>query len=114
MKILVVDDADYMHDMLKEMLEGYELIKASNGVEALEKYREFKPDIVTMDLVMDTMNGIETIKKIIEYDRDASILVISAVGDMECIKKAIKAGAKDYMWKPFMVKDLLNAINKLK
>lgn len=113
-KILVVDDAEYMYEMLGEMLEGYELIKASNGIEAVEKYKEFKPDIVTMDIVMDKMDGIEAIKRIMEYDPKALILVISAIGDEDYLKKAVAVGAKGYLWKPFTVRNLLDLLDTIK
>lgn len=101
--VLVVDDARLMRAMLKDILvkEEYEVIgEADNGREAVEKYRELRPDLVTMDIVMPEMDGITAVKEILKIDRKAKVIVVSAVDQQILIIRAIKAGAKDYILKP--------------
>ncbi len=117
-RILIVEDASYMRDMLVEMLEqeegSYEVVGfAVNGKEAVEKYKELKPDIVTMDLVMEVMDGIQAIREIKKYDPNALIIAISALGTPEQKKAALDAGAEEYLWKPFTIKNLFDALEKL-
>ncbi len=117
-RILIVEDAAYMREMLVEMLEQegekYEVVgSAVNGKEAVEKYKELKPDLVTMDLVMEVMDGIQAIKEIKKYDSNALILVITALGTPEHRNAALEAGADEYLWKPFTVKNLSDEFKKL-
>jgi len=117
-RILIVEDAAYMRDMLSEMLEqeagSYEVVGfAVNGKEAVEKYKELKPDIVTMDLVMEVMDGIQAIREIKKYDPSALVIAISALGTPEQKKAALNAGAEEYLWKPFTIKNLFEALEKL-
>ena len=117
-RILIVEDALYMREMLVEMLEqegeGYKVVGfAVNGQEAVEKYKELKPDLVTMDLVMEVMDGIQAIREIKKYDPRALIIAITALGTPEQKKAALEAGAKEYLWKPFTVKNLSDALKKL-
>ena len=118
MRILIVEDAPYMREMLVEMLEeqgsDYEVVGiAVNGKEAVEKYKVLKPDIVTMDLVMEVMDGIQAIEEIKKYDPKAMILAISALGAPEYRDAAMRAGADGYLWKPFTVKNLTDELAKL-
>jgi two-component system chemotaxis response regulator CheY len=114
-KILVVEDARYMSETIAMMLEeSYEIVGvAVNGREAISKYKEEKPDLVTMDLVMDEMDGIQAIREIKRYDPDALILVISALGSPEQMDEAMEAGADEYLWKPFTVKIIQEVVEKL-
>jgi two-component system chemotaxis response regulator CheY len=117
-RILIVEDAPYMREMLVEMLKQergkYEVVGfAVNGKEAVEKYKELKPDLVTMDLVMEVMDGIQAIEEIKRYDQNALILVISALGTPEYRDAAMRVGADDYLWKPFTVKNLTDVLTKL-
>ena len=117
-RILIVEDALYMREMLVEMLEAegedYEVVGfAVNGKEAVEKYRELKPDLVTMDLVMEEMDGIQAIREIKKYDPNALILVITALGTPEQRNEALEAGADEYLWKPFTVRNLSDMLTKL-
>jgi len=117
-RILIVEDAAYMREMLVEMLEleaeKYEVVGfAVNGKEAVEKYKELKPDIVTMDLVMEVMDGIQAIREIKNYDPDALIIAITALGTPEQKNAALDAGAEGYLWKPFTVKNLSEVLEKL-
>ncbi len=114
-RILVVEDAPYMSETIEMMLgEKYEVVGiAVNGREAVSRYKELNPDLVTMDLVMEGMDGIQAIREIKKYDPNALILVISAVGTPECMDEAMEAGADEYLWKPFTVKALSDAVEKL-
>jgi two-component system chemotaxis response regulator CheY len=117
-RILIVEDAPYMREMLVEMLKQergkYEVVGlAVNGKEAVEKYKELKPDLVTMDLVMEVMDGIQAIEEIKKYDQNALILVISALGTPEYRDAAMRVGADAYLWKPFTVKNLTDVLTKL-
>lgn len=114
--LLIVDDAEYVCDMLKDMLDPakYEVVgTAVDGFEAVRKYRELKPDLITMDLVMKERDGINAIRDIRELDQDVPILVISALGRGELVDVAMEAGANGYLWKPFTVKNLSNMLESL-
>ncbi len=117
-RLLIVEDAPYMSEMIKDMLdpEEYEIVGvAVNGIEAVRMYKELepKPDIVTMDLVMEQMDGIQATKEIKKYDPNAFIVVVSALGTSEHKKAAMEAGADEYLWKPFTVKNLSSILGKL-
>lgn len=113
-RILIVDDAAFMRQMLVQMLEDkYEVCGfASNGVEAVHKYKELQPDIVTMDVTMPEMQGIDTVKEIMGMDPEATIVMCSAMGQRQLVIEAIKAGAKDFIVKPFQKEKLLDAISR--
>lgn len=115
LKLLVVDDAPYVLKALRDTLEarGYEVHEAVNGEEAVTRYREVKPDVVLMDILMPKMDGISATRNIIDYDPDAKIIAVTAVGKRGLEKECIEAGASDFIMKPFKTKDLLNAINSL-
>lgn len=105
-KIMIVDDALFMRQVLGTifMAEGHQVIaEASNAKDAVEKYKTFKPDLVTMDIVMPMMeelDGIGAVKEIVKYDPKAKILVISAMSQQSIIVEAIRLGAKDFLNKP--------------
>lgn len=104
-RILVVDDSIFVKKQLTRILtsEGYEVADtAGHGSEALEKYKELYPDIdlVTMDITMPGMDGVTALQKIIEYDKDAKIVMISALGKQDLVKKSFMLGAKNYIIKP--------------
>ncbi|MEA3282333.1 MAG: response regulator [Euryarchaeota archaeon] len=121
-RVMIVDDAEYMREMIGDIIEncdtlfGYELVGvAADGAEAIVKYRELvdeglRPDVVTMDIVMSKMDGITVIKEIRKQDPDARILAISALDSPDTINRAMKAGAIDYITKPFTVTDLMDKI----
>ena len=116
MKILVVDDANLARAMLKKVLEdnGYkEVLEAANGLEAIDFYQEHHPDLVTMDITMPEMDGITAIKKIIEIDPNANIIVCSALGQKDVVMEAISAGAKHFLVKPFESDKVLRIIKAL-
>lgn len=115
-KILVADDAAFMRTSLKLMLEknGYEIVaEAENGKIAIDKYKEVTPDIVTMDITMPVCDGIEAVRKIKEYDKDAKIIMISSMGQECFVKEAVLAGAKGFIVKPFKEETVIDAIRKL-
>ena len=115
LKVLVVDDAAFMRNMLKDILHKNGFIvagEASNGIEAIEKYKEVKPDIVTMDVTMPLLNGIEATKGITEHDCNAKIVMCSAMGQQGMVIDAIKAGACDFIVKPFKADLIVDTIRK--
>jgi|SRR5690554_844858 len=115
-KILVVDDASYMRMMLKEILEdnGYEVIgEAANGAEAVKKYQELMPDVVTMDITMPEMDGIEAVKKILSMFPEAIIIMCSAMGQKNLVMKSLEAGARDFVVKPFEAERIIQTLESV-
>ncbi|MBC8059444.1 MAG: response regulator [Clostridiaceae bacterium] len=114
-RVLVVDDAAFMRMMIKDILtkNGFEVMgEAANGLKALELYKMDKPDIVTMDITMPEMDGIEAVKAIKEFDPTAKIIMCSAMGQQSMVMEAIKAGARDFVVKPFQSDRVIDAIKK--
>lgn len=114
--VLIVDDSEFMRRILKDTLcsNGLTVLgEAANGQEGVQKYKEIRPDIVTMDISMPKKGGVSAIKEIIEYDPDAKIIVVSSMGQDEYVLDALVAGAKDFIVKPFSDEDILGAIKKL-
>ncbi|MCH2170654.1 response regulator [Myxococcota bacterium] len=103
-RMLVADDASFMRMMIREIVEdeGYEIVgEASDGLEAIAMYGELHPDIVTMDIVMPRCSGIDAVRGIINLDPGAAIVMCSALGQDSLITESVKAGAKDFIVKPF-------------
>lgn len=114
-KILIVDDAAFMRMMIKEILSknGYEVVgEAQDGTVAIEKYKELKPDLVTMDITMPEMDGIAALKEIKKFDSNAKVIMCSAMGQQAMVIDAIQAGAKDFIVKPFQADRVIEAIKK--
>ncbi len=114
-KVLVVDDAAFMRMMIKDILtkNGYEVVgEAENGQVAVEKYRDLKPDLVTMDITMPEMDGIAAVKEIKSQDSSARVIMCSAMGQQAMVIDAIQAGAKDFIVKPFQPERVLEAVSK--
>ena len=114
-KVLIVDDAAFMRMMIKEILSknGYTVVgEASDGVQAVEKYKELGPDLVTMDITMPEMDGIAALKEIKKLDPNARVIMCSAMGQQAMVIDAIQAGAKDFIVKPFQADRVLEAIKK--
>lgn len=110
---LVVDDAIFMRTVLKKILTEAEFTvcgEAGNGLQAVEMAAELQPDIVTLDITMPEMNGIETIEKILEVSPNTKIIMCSAMGQQSKVVEAIKKGAKDFIVKPFEKTRVLQAI----
>lgn len=114
--ILVCDDAAFMRMMIKDILtkNGYNIAgEAENGLKAVEKYNETKPDLVLMDITMPEMDGIQAVKKIKEMDPNAKIVMCSAMGQQAMVIESIQAGAKDFIVKPFQADRVLEAVKKV-
>ncbi len=115
-KVLVCDDAEFMRTLIKDVLlkGGYEIAgEAENGLEAVEKYKALKPDLVTMDIVMPIKSGIDALKEIVAYDPKAKVVMCSALGQEILVMDAIEAGAKDFIVKPFTEENVLEVIGKV-
>ena len=113
-QILIVDDAQFMRTMLSKLIEenGYEVAdQAVDGKEAVEKYKELSPDLVTMDITMPKMDGIEATKKILEHDPDAKIIMCSAMGQKPMVIESLQAGAKDFIVKPIKPEKVKEALS---
>ncbi|UOQ47866.1 response regulator [Gracilibacillus caseinilyticus] len=114
--VLIVDDAAFMRMMIKDILtkNGYDVVgEAQDGQEAVEKYKELKPDLVTMDITMPEMDGIAALKEIKSSNEDAKIIMCSAMGQQAMVIDAIQAGAKDFIVKPFQADRVIEAISKV-
>ncbi|HMA77338.1 MAG TPA: response regulator [Candidatus Krumholzibacteriaceae bacterium] len=115
-RILVVDDAIFMRKMITDILEGSGMQvvgESENGSDAVEKYNELKPDLVTMDIIMPGMNGIDAVKKIISNDFNAKIVMCSALGQQALVKDALAAGAQDFLIKPFNPSRVIEVVEKI-
>lgn len=115
-KILIADDAAFMRMMLADILteKGLEIAgEAENGEEALRLYRELKPDLVTMDIIMPGTGGINAIKDILKEDHQAKILVVSALGQKALIREALDAGAKGFVVKPFKPEKVIEEVRNI-
>ena len=120
-KVLIVDDAMFMRNMIAEIFNGkkykeedYQVVaEAENGIEAVEKYKEHDPDIVTMDIVMPEMTGIEALKEIMEEDPGANVIMCSALGQDSLVMEALDAGAKDFIVKPFQPEKVLDVVVRI-
>ncbi|MFC4320171.1 response regulator [Litchfieldia salsa] len=114
-KILIVDDAAFMRMMIKDILSknGFDVVaEAADGAQAVEKYQEHQPDLVTMDITMPEMDGITALKEIKKLNPSAKVIMCSAMGQQAMVIDAIQAGAKDFIVKPFQADRVLEAINK--
>lgn len=114
--VLVVDDAVFMQMTIQRMLEanGHSVAGlASNGIEAIEKYAELKPDVVILDITMPEMNGIDALKRIKVFDKNARVIICSALPHPEKIAEAIELGAEEFIVKPFESVHLIGAIENI-
>ena len=115
-KILIVDDAAFMRMMIKDVItkNGFEVAgEAVNGMDAVDKYNELKPDLVLMDITMPEMDGIQALKKIKEGDANAKVIMCSAMGQQAMVIESIQAGAKDFIVKPFQADRVIEAVKKV-
>jgi len=111
---LIVDDADFMRVMLREILEGMDLNvigEAADGAEGAQMYRQVKPDLVFMDITMPVQDGNIALKSILEHDPQANVIMITALGQKDQVLQAIKAGARDFIIKPFDQERVENTVN---
>ncbi len=115
-RVLITDDAAFMRKMLGDILKknGYQVAgEASNGQEAVEKYRALLPDFVTMDITMPVMDGIEAVRAIRQFDEECKVLVVSAMGQRGMILEAIQAGASGFIVKPFQESKVVEEVERL-
>ena len=116
LRVLIVDDALFMRNMLKEIFckAGYEVVgEAGDGLEAVEQYRQLRPDLVTMDIVMPRKSGIEALQDIRKEHPDACIVMCSAMGQESLILEAVQAGARDFIVKPFKEDKVLEVVRRI-
>jgi two-component system, chemotaxis family, chemotaxis protein CheY len=114
--VLICDDAIFMRTMIGDILKqaGFDVVgEAQTGVEAVEQYRELKPNLVTMDIVMPDMGGIDAVREIVKEDPGARILMCSAMGQQALVIEAIQAGARDFVVKPFQPSRVLEAVQRV-
>lgn len=115
-KVLIVDDAEFMRYAIRNILEknGFDVVgEAKNGMEGVKKYKELMPDIVTMDITMPELSGVDALKAILEFDPKAKIVMVSAMGQEDFVKEAIINGAKSFIVKPFKEEHLVDNLNRI-
>lgn len=114
-RILIVDDAVFMRNMLGDILIApeFEVVgEAKDGVEAVEKYGQLMPDLVTMDIVMPAKSGIDATREILQIDADARVVMISGLGQLSLVEEALNNGAVDFILKPFNAEDVREKLRK--
>ncbi|HEX5925401.1 MAG: response regulator [Solirubrobacterales bacterium] len=114
-RVLVVDDAAFMRKMVSDALTGggHEIVgEAANGAEAVQRFQELRPDIMTLDITMPEKDGLAALKEIIAVDPGAKVVMCSALGQESKVLESIKLGAKDFVVKPFQVDRVLSAVEK--
>jgi two-component system, chemotaxis family, chemotaxis protein CheY len=114
--VLICDDAVFMRTMVADILQkaGFDVVgEAETGLQAVEKYKALKPDLVTMDIVMPEMSGVDAAREICKFDPAAKIVMCSAIGQQALVVDAIKAGARDFIVKPFQPGRVLEAVAKV-
>ncbi len=115
-RLLVVDDAMIIREKIKDaaIADGWEIVgEAENGQQAIEKYKELRPDVMTIDLVMPEYDGLHGLQGVIKEDAGARVLIVSALDQADILKKAIREGAADFVVKPFEDARLIQAINSV-
>ncbi len=114
--VLIVDDADFMRMMLRDIVEdmGMEVVaEAANGQEAVDEYQNKKPDLVLLDISMPVIDGLSALKKIIQVDQTANVVMITALGQKDQVLACIKAGARDFIIKPFDQERVIETLDHL-
>ena len=115
-KVLIVDDAAFIRLAIRNILEKHDfevIAEAENGQVAIAKYKDQKPDIVTMDITMPEMTGLQALKEIMAFDPKAKVVMLSAMGQEEMVMEAVMSGAKSFIVKPFKEDQVVQALNKL-
>jgi two-component system chemotaxis response regulator CheY len=114
-RVLITDDAAFMREMLREIIAegGYEVVaEAADGEEALERFNEHHPDVITLDIVMPGKSGLEVLRELMALDPSACVVMCSALGQEALVMEALEAGAKEYIIKPFKPDQVLGALNE--
>jgi two-component system chemotaxis response regulator CheY len=114
--VLIVDDVAFVRKTLSEMLTAadYHVVgEAQDGVQAIEMFSRLRPDIVTMDIVMPKLSGIDATRQIMKKDKDARIVIITAIGQENFVMEAINVGARDYILKPFKSDEVLRTLERV-
>jgi two-component system chemotaxis response regulator CheY len=115
-RILIADDASFMRQMIREIveMEGHEVVaEASDGIEAIDQFKNHHPDVVTMDIVMPRRSGIDAVKAILEFDPTARVVMCSALGQETLVTEALHAGARDFIVKPFKPDSVIDTLKKV-
>lgn len=115
-RILIADDAAFMRQMIREIIEaeGHEVIaEASDGIEVVDKFKSHHPELVTMDIVMPRSSGIDAVRSILEVDPAACIVMCSALGQESLVKEALAAGARDFIAKPFLPELVVETLDRV-
>lgn len=116
-KILIVDDASFMRVVLKDILVSHglasQVYEAGDGLAAIESYKQAKPDVVTMDINMPKADGIQALKSIIKMNSSAKVVMVTSVEQKHIVQDAIRAGARDYVVKPFDRSNVTMVISKV-
>lgn len=116
LKVLICDDSMLIRKKLHDCLQGFccnDILEASNGQEAIDLYKANNPDLVFMDMIMPVKSGIEAVTEIVQFDRSAKVVIISTVGTKANLKKALEAGAYDFIQKPFEDHQIKTILDKL-
>ena len=116
LRVMIVDDIPYIRKLLKEIIDSFEfqlVAEASNGLEAIELAKKHKPDLIIMDIVMPKLSGIDATKEIRKFCPQSKIVMCSSLGQDPIIKESLKAGASDFIVKPFEAKDVIKLIKKV-
>jgi two-component system chemotaxis response regulator CheY len=114
-RVLVVDDAAFMRKMVTDALSGggHDIVgEAANGAEAVQRFQELRPDVMTLDITMPEKDGLAALREIIAVDPGAKVVMCSALGQESKVLESIKLGAKDFVVKPFQADRVLSAIEK--
>ncbi len=115
-KVLIIDDAKFMRKTLSTLFKKHNFTVvglAENGKEGVELYKQTSPDIVTLDITMPVMDGLEALEHIIEYDPNANVIMCSAMGQQKLVVEAIERGAKDFIVKPFDEKRVIETVHNI-
>ena len=115
-KVLIADDASFMRQMIRDIIEpeGWEVVgEASDGVEVVDKFKKLHPDVVMMDIVMPKRSGIDAVREILALDAGARIAMVSALGQEALVMEALQAGASDYIVKPFKPEAVVATLRKV-